>query len=92
MIGPRGPSPREVITMTWNLAATWIAHPRQPPGDPEAAPARPDNRQPRLCPRCGGVSTHYLTCPRLRLPADRHAGKDPVPEHLGSLAPDRAAG
>jgi hypothetical protein len=92
MTGPPGASRREAITMTWNFAATWIPHSQQPPGDREGAPDRPDNRQPRLCPRCGGVSTHYLTCPRLRLPADGHAGEDPVPDRPGSLAPHPESG
>jgi hypothetical protein len=92
MTGPRGASRREVITMAWDFAATWTAHPQQPPGDREGAPDRPGNRHLRLCPRCGGVGTHHLTCPRLRLPADRHRREDSVPEHRGSLAPDRAAG
>jgi hypothetical protein len=92
MTGPRGASPREAITMPWNFAATWIAHPQQPPGDHEATPARPGNRQPRLCPRCAGAGTHYLTYPRLRLPAGLHPGGDPVPDRLGSLAPHPASG
>ena len=92
MTGPRGVSWREVITMAWDFAATWIAHPQQRPGDREGAPGRPGNRHLRLCPRCGGVGTHYLTCPRLRLPADCHAGEDPVPDRPGNLAPHPANG
>jgi hypothetical protein len=78
--------------MTWNRGAAGIAHHQRWPDQLAAAPARPGNRQPRLCTRCGGVGTHYLTCPNLRLPAGRHAGEDSVPEHLGSLVPDRAGG
>jgi hypothetical protein len=78
--------------MTWNRTATGTLHPQRLPDQLQAAPARPRNRQPRLCTRCGGAGTHYLTCPRLRLPAERHAGEDSVPEHLGSLVPDRAGG
>ena len=39
MTGPRGVSWREVITMAWDFAATWIPHSQQPPGEHEAAPA-----------------------------------------------------
>jgi hypothetical protein len=73
-------------------AAAGIPHPRRSPDEREAAPARAGNRHLRLCTRCGGVGTHYLTCPGLRLPADRRAGQDSVPERLGSLVPDRAGG
>jgi hypothetical protein len=78
--------------MTWNAAAAGIAHPQRPPDQLQAAPARPGHRHLRLCPRCGGVGTHYLTCPSLRLPAGRHAGQDPAPERPGSLVPGRAGG
>lgn len=80
----------EIIAMTWTRTAAGIAHPQRSPDQLQAAPARPGKRQPRLCARCAGVGTHYLTCPCLRLPAGRHAGEDSVLEHLGSLAPDRA--
>jgi hypothetical protein len=70
-------------------AAAGIPHPRRSPDELEAAPARAGNRHLRLCPRCGGVGTHYLTCPGLRLAADRHAGSDSVPERLGSPMPGR---
>ena len=52
-------------------------------GEPEVAPERREERagrreeragrreEPRAgrCIRCGGVGTHYLTCPDLRLPS-----------------------
>jgi len=78
--------------MTRDCAATGTPHPRRPPDEREAGPARPGSRHQRLCTRCGGASTHYLTCPSLRLPADRHAGQDCVPQCLGSLVPGRAGG
>ena len=37
---------------------------------PDATPEGPDEQTPgtRQCGRCGGVGTHYLTCPALKLP------------------------
>jgi hypothetical protein len=37
---------------------------------PEGTPEGPEEQvaETRQCARCGGVSTHYLTCPALRLP------------------------
>ena len=35
------------------------------------------------CARCGGVGTHYLTCPRLRLPAGYRLSQAPRPERAG---------
>ncbi len=37
---------------------------------PEGTPDGADERtaETRQCGRCGGVGTHYLTCPALRLP------------------------
>jgi hypothetical protein len=37
---------------------------------PEGTPEGTEEQvaQTRQCARCGGVSTHYLTCPALRLP------------------------
>jgi hypothetical protein len=92
MTGPPGASSPEVIATTRDSAAAGIPHPQRPPDEREAGPARPGNRHLRLCTRCGGAGTHYLTCPSLRLPADRHAGQEPVPQRLGSLVPDRSVG
>jgi len=33
----------------------------------------------QVCTRCGGIGTHYLTCPRLRLPEGYRIGEDPRP-------------
>ena len=38
---------------------------------PQAAanhPDQPDEPPERRCTRCGGIGTHFLTCPDLRLP------------------------
>ena len=35
---------------------------------PEGQEAPPDEVPVRQCGRCGGVGTHFLTCPALRLP------------------------
>jgi hypothetical protein len=78
--------------MTWYSVAAGIPHPQRSSDELEAAPARPGNRQLRLCTRCGGVGTHYLTCPSLQSPADRQPGEDSVPERPGSLVPDGVGG
>ena len=31
------------------------------------------------CMRCGGLGTHYLTCPVLRLPRGYRVSEDPAP-------------
>jgi hypothetical protein len=35
---------------------------------PQDAPDRAPELSARQCARCGAISTHYLTCPGLRLP------------------------
>jgi hypothetical protein len=49
-----------------------------PAGD--AGPSAQDN-EPRaqLCPRCGALGTHYLTCTSLQLPAGYRFGRDAGP-------------
>jgi hypothetical protein len=44
-----------------------------------AAPARADELLAHQCAQCGAVSTHYLTCPSLRLPAGYRLSQDPDP-------------
>jgi hypothetical protein len=75
--------------MTGSSASLGIPHPSPPSDELGARPARP-GKPLRLCTRCGGVGTHYLTCPSLRLPADHHAGEGSVRERLGGLVPGRA--
>ena len=43
----------------------------------EGPPGRVDELLPRQCGRCGAVGTHYLTCPRLRLPSGYRLSDDP---------------
>jgi hypothetical protein len=43
----------------------------------EGPPGRADELLPRQCGRCGAVGTHYLTCPRLRLPSGYRLSDDP---------------
>jgi hypothetical protein len=42
-----------------------------------AAPAWAGELLASQCTRCGAVSTHYLTCPSLRLPAGYRLSQDP---------------
>ena len=67
------------------------ARPRETPGD---APDRVAER--RLCARCGGIGTHYLTCPSLRLPADRRhaydAARDSAPAARRGPVPGQSGG
>ncbi len=57
-------------------------------GPDDAVPDRPDAAVPdgppraQLCPHCGAVATHYLTCPSLQLPPGYRPGRD-----TGSAAP-----
>jgi hypothetical protein len=44
---------------------------------PREGPQVVPGRAPELCPRCGAVGTHYLTCPSLRLPAGYRLSADP---------------
>ena len=44
---------------------------------PRLAPGPTDELLPRQCTRCGAVGTHYLTCPRLRLPSGYRLSNDP---------------
>jgi hypothetical protein len=43
---------------------------------PEVAPEGAEDQaaETRQCARCGGVGTHYLTCPALRLPRGYRIG------------------
>lgn len=43
---------------------------------PRLAPGQADELLPRQCTRCGAVGTHYLTCPRLRLPSGYRLSHD----------------
>jgi hypothetical protein len=44
---------------------------------PAAAPRRGRGLSARQCPRCGAISTHYLTCPSLRLPPGYRLSRGP---------------
>jgi hypothetical protein len=74
--------------MTGYSASLGIPHPSPPPDERAARSARPAKPL-RLCTRCGGVGTHYLTCPSLRLPANHHAGEGVVRDRLGGLVAGR---
>jgi hypothetical protein len=53
-------------------------------GPDTAVPASPPRAQ--LCPHCGAVATHYLTCPSLQLPAGYRPGRDAGPAAPAPLA------
>jgi hypothetical protein len=44
------------------------------PESRDAPPDQVDEVPVRQCGRCGGVGTHYLTCPALRLPPGYRIG------------------
>jgi len=48
-----------------------------------AAPTRARELPMWQCPRCAAISTHYLTCPSLRLPPGYHLSQDRGPERTG---------
>jgi hypothetical protein len=47
---------------------------------PQLAPDRAGQLSGRRCIRCGAVSTHYLTCPSLRLPPGYRLSGEGGPE------------
>jgi hypothetical protein len=49
---------------------------------PQVAPDRAAELLGRRCIRCGGVGTHYLTCPSLRLPPGYRLSAEHGPECL----------
>ena len=44
---------------------------------PQDAPDRAPDMSAGHCTRCGAISTHYLTCPGLRLPPGYRLSADP---------------
>ena len=54
--------------MTRPSAPCRMADPALPGEGSQVTPGRVAELPARQCTRCGGVGTHYLTCPSLRLP------------------------
>ena len=63
--------------MTRQPAPYRISDPGPAPEGPQVAPGRGRELLAGQCIRCGAIGTHYLTCPRLRLPSDYRLSEDP---------------
>jgi hypothetical protein len=57
------------MVMTAQSTSYRIPDPAPGREGPQVAPDRAGELSGRRCIRCGAVSTHYLTCPSLRLPS-----------------------
>ena len=80
----QGTSEEEIIAMTGQLPGTdRIPRPAPLREPPQVAPGRAGERPARQCTRCGALSTHYLTCPSLRLPQDYRLSGDAEPDRTG---------
>jgi hypothetical protein len=63
-----GTSPGEGKAMTGQSVPYGIPDPVPLQAGRSDAPDRAPELSARQCTRCGAISTHYLTCPGLRLP------------------------
>ena len=63
--------------MTWPSVPHRIPDPAPLQAGPQDAPDRAPGRSAGQCARCGAISTHYLTCPGLRLPPGYRLSADP---------------
>ncbi len=63
--------------MTGQSAPYRIPDPVPAPEGPQVTPGRGRELLAGQCIRCGAIGTHYLTCPRLRLPSDYRLSEDP---------------
>lgn len=88
-----GTSEEEIIAMTGQLpGADRIPRPAPLREPPQVAPGRAGERPARQCRRCGALSTHYLTCPSLRLPQDCRLSGDAEPDRAGYRGQEGIAG
>lgn len=78
--------------MTEQPTTDQIPRPAPPRDRPAAAPSRARELSARQCPRCGAISTHYLTCPSLRLPPGYRLSQDSEPEPAGDHGQYRITG
>jgi hypothetical protein len=63
--------------MTWPSVPNGIPDPARLQAGPQGAPDGAPELSAGQCARCGAVSTHYLTCPVLRLPPGYRLSTDP---------------
>jgi len=63
--------------MTWPSIGYGITDRAPLQTGPRDAPDRAPEQSAAQCTRCGAISTHYLTCPDLRLPPGYRLCADP---------------